>query len=334
MQTGDATLKILIADDDPVSRRLLQKILEHAGYQVTAVENGREALGLLCHPEGPRLALLDWLMPGMDGPAVCREVRKLVQHSYVYLVLLTFMESKQDIVTGLEAGADDYLTKPCDPEELKARLRSGRRILELEDRLVEAREAMRFKAMRDPLTGLFNRGAMMDFLVRELARSRREQGCATLLLGDLDHFKRVNDTYGHGVGDEMLREAARRLLESVRSYDFVGRHGGEEFLLILTNCDTAHALERAESIRHAIAHPAFDTSRGPLPVTISLGVLSTRDWELSPVEEILHGADTALYEAKAAGRNCTRLARPDASLAASPQQPADPSVPERPLTGR
>jgi len=327
-------LNILIADDDPVSRRLLQRTLERAGYDVTAVVNGRLALEHLCRTDGPRLALLNWLMPELDGPAVCREVRKRVEGSYVYLVLLTSKESKQEVVAGLESGADDYLIKPCDPAELKARLRTGRRIFELEDRLVEAREAMRFKAMRDPLTALFNRGAMMDFLARELARSRRERSSTTLLLGDLDRFKSVNDTYGHGVGDEVLCEAARRLLHSVRTYDFVGRHGGEEFLVILTNCDSTHALERAEAIRHAIAHPPFETTCGSLPVTMSLGVLSSRDWGVQTAEEILHSVDGALYQAKAAGRDCARLAKPEAALTPSCQQPADPTVPERPLTGR
>jgi len=327
-------LKILIADDDAVSRWLLQRTLERAGYEVTAVENGRLALEHLCRADGPRLALLDWLMPGLDGLEVCRELRTHVENSYVYLVLLTSRDSRQDVVAGLESGADDYLVKPFDAEELKARLRSGQRIVDLQDRLVEAREAMRFKATRDPLTSLFNRGAIMDFLARELARSRREQGCTTVLLCDLDHFKSVNDTFGHSVGDEVLRQAAGRLLDSVRPYDFVGRHGGEEFLVILSHCDTAHALGRAEAIRTHIASPPFETTRGPLSVTMSVGVLSSREWKLRSLEEILHGVDTALYEAKAAGRNCSKLARPEPSWTAPPEQPAVPSISERPAARR
>jgi diguanylate cyclase (GGDEF)-like protein len=327
-------LKILIAEDEASSRRLLQDTLVSAGYDPIVVENGRLALEHLCGPDGPRLALLDWLMPEMDGIDVCRELRKRFDDSYVYLVLLTVKETKQDVVIGLEAGADDYLVKPFDPEELIARLRAGRRILDLEDRLIEAREAMRFKATHDPLTRLFNRDVMMDFLAREMARSRREKGCVTLLLGDLDDFKSVNDTCGHAVGDEVLRMVARRLLDSVRTYDFVGRHGGEEFLLILSNCDSAHALERAEAIRHAIARTPFQTTRGPLPLTMSLGLLSGREWESIPVEELIRRVDAALYAAKAAGRNCTRLATPDASFTDSCQQPADPPAPERPLTSR
>jgi two-component system cell cycle response regulator len=327
-------MKILIAEDEAVTRERLVRTLAPAGYDLTVVTNGRQALEHLCRPDAPRLALLDWLMPEMDGRDVCLEVRRRLDLSYVYLVLLTVKESKQDVVAGLEAGADDYLIKPFDPEELKARLRAGRRILDLEDRLVKAREAMRFKATYDPLTSLFNRGAMMDFLARELARSRRERVCTTLLLGDLDRFKNVNDTYGHVVGDEVLREVARRLVKSVRSYDFAGRYGGEEFLVILNNCETAHALGRAEAIRHAIAHPPIETTSGPIPVTMSLGVLSSRDWGPQTVEEILRAVDAALYEAKAAGRDCARLAKPEASSTPSRQQPADPSIPERPLTAR
>jgi two-component system cell cycle response regulator len=197
-------MRILIADDDTISRRLLEKTLEREGYEVIAVDNGRLALQQLSLPDGPRLALLDWVMPELDGPAVCREVRQKKEQAYVHMVLLTSKESKQDMVEGLGSGADDYLVKPFDVAELKARLRTGLRILQLEDRLVEAREEMRFKATHDPLTGLFNRGVIVDLLAREVARSHREGSCSVVPLGDVDHFKRINDTRGHVVGDVAL----------------------------------------------------------------------------------------------------------------------------------
>jgi two-component system cell cycle response regulator len=303
-------VKILIADDDKMSRRLLQKTLEREGYEVISVDNGRLALQQLSSPDGPRLALLDWMMPELDGPGVCQGVRKQPERPYVHIVLLTSRSSKQDVVAGLHAGADDYLTKPWDPAELMARLRVGQRILQLEDRLVEARETMRFKATHDPLTSLFNRGVIVDLLDRELARTRREKGCTVVMLGDLDHFKYVNDQYGHLVGDEVLREVARRLLASVRSYDFVGRYGGEEFLLVLNNCDSAQAIVRAEEVRRGIANHQVQTMRGLLPITMSLGVLASREWDRRSVEEILVETDSALYKAKADGRNCIRLAKP------------------------
>jgi two-component system, cell cycle response regulator len=303
-------VKILIADDDAMSRRLLEKTLEREGYEVIAVDNGRLALHQLSLADGPRLALLDWMMPELNGPGVCLEVRKQHDRPYIHIVLVTSRGSKQDVVAGLEAGADDYLTKPWDPAELAARLRVGQRILQLEDRLVEARETMRFKATHDDLTSLFNRGVIVDLLARELTRTRREKGCTIVMLGDLDHFKDVNDTYGHVVGDEVLQEVARRLLASLRSYDFVGRYGGEEFLIVLNNCNSAQAVTRAEEIRSGIASHRVQTTRGALPITMSLGVLASRDWDLQLVEEILIKVDQALYRAKDDGRNCVKRANP------------------------
>jgi diguanylate cyclase (GGDEF)-like protein len=264
----------------------------------------------LCPATGPRLALLDWVMPELDGPGVCREVRKRNDQSYVYMVLLTSKESKEDVVAGLESGADDYLTKPFDPEELKARLRTGLRILDLEDRLVEAREDMRFQATHDGLTALWNRGMIVDLLGRELARSIRENFSTAILMCDLDHFKSVNDTYGHLVGDDVLRETAKRVLASVRSYDFVGRYGGEEFLVVLNNCNPAYAFARADEIRKAIAQKPVMSSCGPIPITMSLGLLLNQEWGRRSAEDLLHEADVALYEAKAAGRNCVKVASP------------------------
>jgi two-component system cell cycle response regulator len=306
-------MKVLIADDDTISRRLLEKTLTREGYDVTAVDNGRSALRQLSLPDAPRLALIDWMMPELDGPGVCMGVRKQHDRPYTHIVLVTSRRSKQDIVAGLESGADDYLTKPWDPAELTARLRVGQRILQLEDRLVEARETMRFKATHDHLTSLFNRGVIVDLLARELSRTRRESGCTVVMLGDLDHFKNVNDAYGHIVGDEVLREVARRILGSIRSYDFVGRYGGEEFLIVLNNCDSTQAIVRAEEVRNRIANDPVKTIRGPLSVTMSLGVLASQDWDLRLVEEILGEADSALYQAKAYGRNCVKLAAPTTS---------------------
>jgi len=313
-------MRILIADDESMSRKLLQKTLERAGYEVTAVENGRLAADQLCPADGPRLALLDWVMPELDGPGVCREVRKRKEQSYVYMILLTSKESKEDVVAGLESGADDYLTKPFDPEELKARLRTGLRILDLEDRLIQAREAMRFQATHDGLTGLWNRGMIMDLLERELARSRREHVSTAILMCDLDHFKKVNDTYGHLSGDDVLKETSKRLLASVRSYDFVGRYGGEEFLVVLNNCNPAYALARSEEIRKAVSQRPVPTTSGLVHLTMSLGLLISQDWGSQSVEELLREADAALYAAKAAGRNCVRIASPDPSSAEADSQ--------------
>jgi two-component system cell cycle response regulator len=258
--------------------------------------------------DGPKLALLDWMMPELDGPGVCKEVRNRKEPSYVYMVLLTSKEAKEDVVVGLESGADDYLIKPFDASELKARLRTGLRILDLEDRLVEAREEMRFKASHDALTTLWNRGVILELLGRELSRSHRENATTVIILCDVDHFKGVNDSFGHLVGDEVLRETAKRLLASARSYDFVGRYGGEEFLVVLNNCDPTFAFARAEEIRKTIALRPVQTSTGPVPLTLSLRLLLSHEWGTRTVEELLHEADRALYAAKRAGRNCVWVA--------------------------
>jgi two-component system cell cycle response regulator len=303
-------MKILVADDDLLSRRLMARMLERNGYEVITAENGREAAEILCCENSPRLALIDWMMPELDGPEVCRQVRSRHDTRYVYITLLTSKQESEDIVLGLEAGADDYLVKPCNTEELKARLRTGVRILDLEDKLVEAREEMRFKATHDTLTSLWNRGAIVADFERELSRSRREKGVVSVLICDIDHFKQVNDVHGHQTGDEVLREVSSRLLSSVRSYDRVGRYGGEEFLIVLSGCDSQLAQKRAEEIRRAVAAYPFKTFKGPLSLSVSIGVLTSNDWNpgLSSTQ-LLNEADRALYRAKTSGRNCVEFAR-------------------------
>lgn len=305
-------MKILVADDDTISRRMMGRMLERDGYEVVTAENGREAAEKLASADCPRLALIDWMMPELDGPGVCREVRSRHDSRYIYITLLTSKQASEDIVLGLEAGADDYLTKPCNHEELKARLRTGVRILDLEDKLVEAREDMRFRATHDALTSLWNRGVIIADFDRELTRSRRGHSAMSILMCDLDHFKRVNDVYGHLVGDDVLREVSSRLLGAVRSYDMVGRYGGEEFLLLLVDCDTGLAEKKAEEIRSVIAGNAIGTMRGPLFLTASIGTLTSSDWDNSlTTNELLHEADKALYRAKANGRNCVAVAHPE-----------------------
>jgi diguanylate cyclase (GGDEF)-like protein len=278
---------------------------------VIAVENGERALKELKKEDAPRLALLDWIMPNKDGVSICREVRQRTEQAYTYLILLSSKESKAEIVEGLESGADDYLTKPFDVEELKARLRAGERILELEDRLVEARESMRFRATHDLLTSLWNRGVILELVSRELQRSFRENSCTVIMMCDIDHFKQVNDQYGHAAGDDVLREVARRLQHSVRSYDMVGRYGGEEFLVALNRCDPGSAVARAENLRAAICGRPIQVRSQTLSVSISVGLALSLDFANCDISEIIRAADSALYTAKEAGRNCVRLAVPE-----------------------
>jgi diguanylate cyclase (GGDEF)-like protein len=306
-------LKILIADDDSLSRRMLKSTLERAGYDVITVEDGTAAAQALCDPNGPRLALLDWMMPGVDGPGVVRMVRVRRGQQYVHMILLTSRQAKEDIVAGLDAGADDYLTKPFNPQELKARLRTGERILQLEDTLVEAREEMRYRATHDLLTGLWNRGVILELLQRELLRGRRDQhtGSVTLLLGDIDHFKNVNDTFGHAAGDAALRTVAKLLTDSVRNYDAVSRYGGEEFLIVLPGCDGKAGADRAEHIRYTIESTPAVSGEVRIPLTMSVGMANSADWIALDGEALIRKADEALYRAKSDGRNRVVIARPE-----------------------
>jgi diguanylate cyclase (GGDEF)-like protein len=300
-------MRILLADDDRVSRLLMQRTLEKFGYEVLLAENGRTAAEILSRSDGPRLALIDWMMPQLDGPGLCRELRAgRRDSSYVYIVLLTSRHDSEDVVAGLEAGADDYLTKPCHPAELRARLHTGRRILLLEETLVRAREEMRFSATHDALTMLWNRASILGLVRSELQRSGRDGSPTSILLCDLDHFKLVNDHHGHLIGDTVLEEVARRLMSSVRAYDAIGRYGGEEFLIVLSNCNERGLKTRAEIIRSAIAATPVQTKSGDLPISVSIGAITCVGWgaEEIPLERILAQVDAALYRAKADGRNC------------------------------
>jgi two-component system cell cycle response regulator len=312
-------LKVLVAEDDALVRRLLETFLSRWGYEVVTALDGGRAWEILQSDAAPRLALLDWMMPVMDGVDICRAVRARQADGYTYLLLLTSRDNRQDVLDGLNAGADDYLTKPFHPEELRARLRAGERILELENNLLAAREVLQFKALHDPLTGLLNHGAILDILQKELARALRDASSIGLLLLDVDHFKRTNDLHGHLAGDQVLLEIARRMVNSVRSYDGVGRYGGEEFLIVMPSCDPPSVREKAEQLRSVIAARPIETSEGRIAVTASFGILATASWPETDVPALLRAVDAALYRAKDAGRNCVVLASPEeAAVRVSP----------------
>jgi len=303
-------MKVLVADDDPIFRILMQRNLQKFGFEVVLAENGSMAAEILTRSDGPRLALLDWMMPELDGPALCRKLRGFHREDgYTYIVLLTSKQSTEDIVAGLEAGADDYITKPCQPGELKARLHTGCRILSLEEKLIQAREEMRYRATHDALTAIWNRASILSLMRGELERSVRESKSISVLLCDVDHFKQVNDNHGHLIGDIVLQEVAKRLTSIVRSYDAVGRYGGEEFLVLLSHCDESNLKARSEEIRAGVADSPIVAGREELSISVSVGAIACQRWDprLS-IERILARADTALYRAKADGRNRTAIA--------------------------
>jgi len=306
----NARMKILLADDEPIARTMVQHWLGGWGYTVVSVKDGEAALEALENDPEIRLALLDWVMPKVDGLEVCRRIRSRPSEPYTYVVLLTARDNKTDIVDGLDAGADDYLVKPCNPLELKVRLRAGRRVVELQEELVAAREKLRYEAMHDGLTALLNRRAVLDQLDRELTRAGRSGHPLAVMMGDLDHFKAVNDTFGHAAGDAVLQEAARRIKSCVRPYDSIGRVGGEEFLCVLPECTTGVGYTVAQRIGAALAQTPIQTPNGPVPITVSLGVASTEQTGEMTADGLVRAADAALYRAKAAGRARAALATP------------------------
>jgi diguanylate cyclase (GGDEF)-like protein len=296
-------MKILIAEDDAVSRRVVEQFLKKWGYDVVSVCDGQAAWELLDSDEAPRIAILDWVMPGVEGVDICRRVRARLGRSYVYLILLTASVEKERLLGGLNAGADDFLTKPFNGEELHARLRVGERILKMQDELIAARDALHFRVSHDTLTGAASRGATMDFLHRELSRGLREGRPTGVVLADLDSFKAINDRHGHQAGDAVLEEVARRMMASVRTYDCVGRYGGEEFLIVLPTADENGTFRQSERIRQMLEATPVRFSNVRIPVTSSFGVAASDGLQRPEISDLIRAVDAALYRAKGLGGN-------------------------------
>jgi diguanylate cyclase (GGDEF)-like protein len=311
-------MQALVVDDSAVYRKLIGDHLRGWEFGVTLAASGSEAWQILQQPDAPKLVLLDWVLPDLDGIELCQRIRQAgVTGPYVYVILLTSKEGRQNMLDAMRAGVDDYLVKPFDEMELKARLLVGKRILDLQEELVGARESMRHAATHDSLTGLMNRGEILAMLERELERARREHKPVGVILGDIDLFKSVNDTLGHLFGDEALREVGRRLRAQLRVYDGVGRYGGEEFLLVLPNCDLSNTLLRANELREIIAATPVVHSGTERLVTMSMGVAVCSCTGKSEVQELLHQADSGLYAAKKNGRNRIEHFAPIARKAAA-----------------
>lgn len=306
-------MKILVAEDDRITLKLLEARLRKWGNEVVACSDGLEAWERLQEAEAPALVILDWMMPGMPGVNICRKIREMNRRPYVYVILLTSKNRKEDILEGLEAGADDYIIKPFDPHELEVRVRAGARIVKLQEDLMSALQVADYRASHDGLTGLWNRAAILEIGSKEVERSQREGRPMTLVIADLDHFKRINDRYGHAAGDEVLREVAGRLVSSVRTYDSVGRVGGEEFVMILPGCGCEEGRTIAERLRASISGTPVVTPEGLIPITMSFGVTEYRGRIGADIPTILKNADEALYKAKSKGRNRVEVSPNDVS---------------------
>lgn len=291
-------MRILVADDDALSRKILEDYLTSWGYETVMVRNGEEAWKILQDENRPNMAILDWVMPGMDGVEVCHQLRLLNLPNYVYVIILTSFGKIEDVVKGLVAGADDYIVKPFHPDELKYRLQIGERIIKLEQRIL-------CMARTDYLTGLLNRRAFMDRLAGEIHRAERQQNRLGIIIADIDHFKNVNDSYGHQAGDLALQEVAKTLQDNCRPYDFIGRYGGEEFIACLPGAGLEDTFLIADRMRAALEQqPILLPEAGvELRVTASFGITGLEAGSNGNDDELIRCADDALYNAKGSGRN-------------------------------
>jgi diguanylate cyclase (GGDEF)-like protein len=297
-------VKVLVVDDDPINRMLLRQSLQRFGWGVTEVADGTEAWQLLQENHHP-FVITDWMMPGMHGPELIRHIRQANYPSYTYVILLTSRGEREDVVSGLESGADDYVTKPFDQAELRARIEIGQRILDLEAKLSESQENLRILAAHDSLTRLLNRRAIEELAEAEISRGQRHQKPLALVLLDIDHFKLINDTFGHASGDRALVRLSDLLRQNLRAFDHVGRWGGEEFICVLPETDIGEALQVAERIRARVADEELALDDGAvlsMTVSVGVGVWTTANQPVT-FEELYKAADAALYAAKRSGRN-------------------------------
>jgi diguanylate cyclase (GGDEF)-like protein len=299
-------MNILIAEDDVISCRALEKNLEDWGYTILVANNGQKAWEIIKNG-GVRLAILDWGMPKMNGLELCHKIRNEYQpqeEKYLYIILLTGRDLEEDIITGLSAGADDYITKPFSYMELKVRIQNGERIIAIQDIQLQ-------KANTDSLTQLWNRKKILEILEEELNRNFRDKkplGCVML---DIDNFKEINDTHGHLVGDKVIIEVASRLQKQLRTYDKIGRYGGDELLLVLPGLARAHSYTVAERIRTSICSEKIQTAAGALDTTVSVGVSIFDNTPKPSTKKMIEESDHALFIAKRRGRNNTVVSQPD-----------------------
>jgi two-component system, cell cycle response regulator len=307
----DKNMRILVAEDDLTTRTILTGILKKWNYDAIVVKDGQKAWEILQQPDSPRLVVLDWMMPKMSGLEVIQLVRARLVEQPPYIILLTSREEKASILSGLEAGANDYIKKPFDNEELNARIRVGQRSVDLQASLYETQNKLEHLATHDSMTGALNRRAILEQLSKEIARARRSRPQSEnfgLSIGflDIDHFKQINDQYGHQTGDDVLKEVVNILAGQLREYDSFGRLGGDEFLLVTPGIDLDSRENLYKRLIEAIANSKIKTVTGEVSITISMGV-AMADADCNE-DHLLSKADTAMYQAKREGGNCVVFA--------------------------
>jgi diguanylate cyclase (GGDEF)-like protein len=293
-------MRILIADDDVTCRNLLSRILTKWGYHVTVTSDGEAAWNELEKQDAPPLAILDWEMPGFSGLELCRRVQDRSSTNPPYLLLLTAREDKGDIVAGLDAGANDYLAKPFNKDELRARLGVGRRLLELNQQLLETQRSLEVLTRTDPLTMRMNRRAILERLDQEIAKAARTNSMVGVGLVDIDYFKNVNDKYGHSCGDRVLQTMAHRTACAIGPYDGFGRFGGDEFLVVVPLTDRSDLSVLLDRVRSSVESTIVCSGEHSIAITVSIGGAAG---DARCTDELIGAADKALYQAKADGRN-------------------------------
>jgi diguanylate cyclase (GGDEF)-like protein len=279
----------------------LAAVLKDWGFTPVLVSDGNAAWEVLQYPGAPRLALLDWNMPGINGLEVCRQVRRLKTTEPPYIILLSASDQEEDILSGLKAGADDYLAKPHDNAQLFARIEVGRRMVEMRAEMNRVKSALMYQTAHDHLTAILNRRAVLNVLDKEFTRSLREGSRLSIGFLDIDHFKKINDTFGHQVGDEVLCGLVRLIESNIRIYDCVGRYGGEKFLVITPGKKDTTEKEIYERLCRVISETEMKTSAGPVSITVSAGVACRK--EKDTVDSLLDASAQALYRAGSQGGN-------------------------------
>ncbi len=294
-------LKVIVADDSHLYRKLVEQALEDEDYEIYWARNGAEAKALFLQHD-PSIVISDWEMPDLTGIELCAEIRRQ-QNSFTYVILLTSNVAKEQVVTGLKAGADDYLTKPFHAGELLARVAVGRRFATLYGEIEAKNQLLRELARTDVLTGLANRRALEEWAPRQLSGAARHGFPLWIVLADLDHFKAINDNYGHEAGDVVLKRFADILKANTRSSNFCGRLGGEEFVAVLSHIDRQGVCTAIERLRKQVEEASFSVGRTNTRITASFGVAGFKGNNAPPFPDLLRLADGALYAAKRGGRN-------------------------------
>jgi len=305
--TIDDQFTVLVVDDSPVARKLVELTLPGEEYLLLFAKTGAEALDFYARYR-PALVITDWLMPDFSGIELCQRIREESRDSYTYVILLSGISDKAQVVKGLLAGADDYLTKPFHPEELLARASVGRRTVALHREIESKNRQLEQLVMTDGLTGMPNRRAMEEWATRQLNGAMRHGFSFWAIMADLDNFKKINDTCGHSAGDAVLKRFGEILMENIRRCDMCARIGGEEFLIILTHVDKEGVVRVVEHVRRLFEAHAFTFGAKGLRVTASFGIACLPRGTNSSFEELVAKADTALYAAKHSGRNKFEIA--------------------------